>query len=313
LGVSAAGLQAVYDNRTTAGVKQPLRYTPNANADLLPAGSSYGGNRAILVAPFTLANWDFTGVWVDQIGTGDGVYDQCKFGGDVPLPFQLAFSLNKESGTSRAICNNCTMDGTGLGDNFDGMFDLYAGQFVDNNCLWMNSCQNFVTNVSSVGPHNFNDGYMSLPATNGQGGSGLHIQSLHNFVGVVNFDGYLIDWGPPSIASEFVGGPLGPLYAEDVSGASTINLTNCIVSLTGSPVTKDFPPGSGASGHVYWPLRAAGVTYTATIKVTGCAIQVGAQAEGGGYALGGGGNGFIVDGGGNYDYDTGAPINVTSP
>jgi hypothetical protein len=310
-GVIAAGLESVYNNRTSSGLTGPLLYTPAANSDLLPAGSSWSAPHLVLVPPFSMSDWDFTDVFVDQNGSsGLGEYTNCKFGGNVPLPYQLAFALNKEGGSSNATLNNCLIDGTGYGTNFDAMFEFYAnGVFTDNGCRWQNSSINFVT-FAGGGPHIFQNGYMQLPATNGLGNSGTHVESVHPLAGSATFRNYLLDWGPAGIAADFIGGIAGPIFVEGYYGNVSVTVQDCVVSLTGSPVTMDFPPGSG--NYLYWPLRVGGDgSNTGLLTVSGTVVQGGAGGLPNPYSLAGT-NGTVVDGGGNYDYATGAPINVGS-
>lgn len=322
----AAGLQTVYANSSTSGCNtSTLSLTPTNNPSSLPTGASWSPPILYVDASQTptFTNWDFTGVYLNVNGTGTATFDNCQLKGPVSpgTGNDLLLSCNRLDGAGGfaavAALNNCTIDGKGVTLFFDSPVVMYGkGTFQTNACKWQNvpgvfACTGTIPPGGSSGVNTptahttLTNDYMSLPATNGLGSSGNHLESLHNFSGTVDFSHCLIDWGPPSLAASLVGGITSVIFNEQVYGttASIVTLTDCIVSMTGAGPEVDFPPGQGTGSNaqnVYYPIR--GSSSPSGITITGCAVQKGFQ----GYSLGG-----ITDGGGNKDYNTGASIVLT--
>ena len=288
-GVIAANLQSVANNINTAGVQRPLLYNPNDNFDLLPAGTTNTSGLLEIPGPATLTQWDFTGFFV-YVANGTIDFDYSLLEGPVGSTQTL---LGGNPGTV-ANLNNSTIDGTGVGIYYDS---LATGGYLtvnDNGSLWRNAPNNFAT-LDQTG-QTFQNGYMGLYGVGPNADSESHAQSVHVNAGSVNFTNYLFDLGS---GTQVAIGEVIVFYeaqATNVSGA----ITNCILSNSGDQ-------------ELLWPIRSATQgAGTCTVTVTGCAIQAGTGGGSNPYANAEGVGAFVIDGGGNKDFLTGADINVSS-
>jgi hypothetical protein len=205
-------------------------------------------------------------------------------------------AIGRNSGAPVVELDYCTVDGVGITAFYDGLVQRYAGAIQSSHTRWQNSAVNFATlgSTGAVSDCSFTDDYFSQPGNNGQPAEGSHLQSIHGLIGTFSLTRCLVDWNQSTNAA-ITAELFWEGYAGPVSGA----LTDCIISNTGA-------------NPMLWPIRcASNPGNPVTVTVTGCAIQKGSN----GYALAqsNGATAQIIDGGGNYDYDTGAPINVTSP
>lgn len=287
LGVIAAGLQAVYDLKTTAGPTQSALITLPGGAASVPVTISGDDAQTATSGTVTAARAQFTGYDLQARGTCVVALTQPRLGNSGGRVAQV-------QDTASLTITDGEIDAAGAANAFSGAITAYEGtEFAATNTKWVNAPMMF---LRAYGPD-------FVITSNYFGSYGLNPYASDSHLEAIQVDGgtggihtsrFEPGSDPPSM-----GGHTAPLYYEDYLSNVDHEIRDVIIGWTGSPGIPASVQAAAKNGR------------NVTLRVSGSVLKMGTSA----YVVPSQISGVltIIDEGGNYDYDTGAPINVSFP
>lgn len=300
-GVVAAGLQAVWNLRSTAGATLSPTLVMPTNSASLPSGSAVTTSPNQVFLPLsgtpTLAGWNWNN------------YNPVVRGGVNLNTFtQNVMTANDGSGRLLKVGNDDAVGGTALADyvTFDalGISNVNAGATqIDSNSSLTIRHSRLVNashiNLKAFGAAVVEDSWLGAYCLNPPGGA--HCESAF-FSSTTSLLRVLVD----NTDAAPLGGQTGPLYFEaDVNGNLVATMDSVIVNWPSSMALLGTMQVAAKNGKTLQLTVRNSVLKRGSNTGSVNRYFVITQVTGGVVT--------IIDGGGNFDLETGAPINVTYP
>jgi hypothetical protein len=286
LGVTAAGLEPVWAYKETAGLKLPTTKTLPADAALLPPGASFDLTPGLAYVLFTLdaseSLWDFTGLEV--------VADNCVL---TLTNCVLGYPSGGRVGTvtNAATMNlvSCDWNATGLLSFFHGTTNIPVGCVMNWNDVHAWGAPRIY--ADNFGELNTTDCYFEAFGVNTDPGD--HGENVKTNVGIRTITRCVMD------ATE--GGPI-------LSGITGMEFWNAQVGNVDVAVADSIMCFPASLGIPYGIQAGVTVPFLTNMTIGGSALQNGTSD----YITSNPGC-TLIDPGGNFDFDTGLPIDLTRP
>ena len=293
--VIAAGLQAVWDLRTTAGTNAPLVNTPAGTPGNLPAVCSVGvyGQNAVLCTgtggTYDLSNWDFTGYNLVLDGTGTFTGTNNKFTNQGGI---YNVGIGTRSGAPTVNFTHCSFDGGGPGPGNSSLLYILAGAVSVSTSHFYGSMGDPV--IAEGTSYTSSNNYYEWPGQSTTQGS-YHLETIYvggSTMASMTYD--LSDMRAANVAP--TNGVTGFLFNSSNS-SGTITIQSCI--LIGAANS-----GASQTMNLYASQIGTNTPYTLTLNFFNNVWQKGSS----GYnAVIGNGTTNVTESG-NIDFDTSAAI-----